>query len=110
MDVFLKERNELSADDDPLCDYNANDQGDNKDSHKDDTTEIDETLQKHVTFDILSPVPLANENESRYQFESINSIKDTENVSGEQDIGDDFYDNMEGMTINLFLSIFICIT
>ena len=99
MNVFVKERNELNAGDEPLCDYNAKDQGDKKDSYKDDTTERDETLQKHVTFDILSPVPLANESINRYQFEAINSIKDAENVPGNQDIGDDFYDNMEGMAI-----------
>ena len=108
MNAFVKERNGLNAGDEPLCDYNAKDQGDKKDSNQDDTPEIDETLQKHVTFDILSPVPLANESINRYQFEPINSIRDAENVPGDHDIGDDFYDNMEGMAIYfLFYLLYI---
>ena len=41
-----------------------------------------------------------NETENGIPYEPLNSIKDAENVSVDEDIGDDFYDNLEGMTNN----------
>ena len=76
------------------------DQKNDKDISKDDEKEADESFQKHVTFDILSPVPFMNETENGIPYEPLNSIKDADNVSVDEDIGDDFYDNLEGMTNN----------
>ena len=41
-----------------------------------------------------------NETENGIPYEPLNSIKDADNVSVDEDIGDDFYDNLEGMTNN----------
>lgn len=113
------DHNEHKADDDQQTDSNVNDdqsynfntvdeQENFKDIDKDDAIETDENMdknltvksdevvQKHVTFDILSPVPLTNESLNRFPFDPFNSIKDEEDDSAVLDTGDDFYDNMEG--------------
>lgn len=121
MDSIFTDHNEHEADDDQSTDSNVNDdqsydsntndkQENSKGIDKDDVIETDENMaknppvksdeivQKHVTFDILSPVPLTNENLNRFPFDPFNSIKDEEDDSADQDTGDDFYDNMEGTT------------
>ena len=45
-------------------------------------------------------MPFINETENVFPYEPLNSIKDAESVSVDEDIGDDFYDNLEGMTNN----------
>jgi hypothetical protein len=51
-----------------------------------------ETIHKHVTFNILSPIPVTNGNDGT---EPINSIKDSNNTPVDKNIIDDFYDDME---------------
>jgi hypothetical protein len=51
-----------------------------------------ETIHKHVTFNILSPIPVTNGND---ETEPINSIKDSDNTPVDKNIIDDFYDDME---------------
>ena len=45
-------------------------------------------------------MPFINETENVFPYEPLNSIKDADSVSVDEDIGDDFYDNLEGMTNN----------
>jgi len=51
-----------------------------------------ETIHKHVTFNILSPIPVTNGNDEP---EPINSIKDPDKTPVDKNIIDDFYDDME---------------
>lgn len=99
LNLFSIDHNDRIQDDNQLSNSTAfDDQKNDKDISKDDEKETDELFQKHVTFDILSPVPFINDTENGFPYEPLNSMKNADNASVDEDIGNDFYDNLEGMT------------